>query len=408
MNVPTFIARRYLRPRRWSIISVIGAISVIGIVIGTAALIIVMSLFNGFRSVAHNLMIGFGPHVQVVSAKGARLEHPDDLLKKIDSVTTEPRSLSVSSRMVVLAGDRTGVVNAVGVTADSLRTLAGPRHAVFVGTFATEYFDGIPSITIASGVAENLGLFIGDTVELLAPETIERGLRTMSMPQGQRAVVRAIFQSNAARDVDHTRIYMAADIVSRLTRDNRPTSIDLVMASPLQASTLAADLRGVLPSDVEVRTWEDLNRGLVDTMKLESMGSFIVLALIVLVASFNVLVSLTLGVVEKRRDIAVLLTIGLQPKDIRRVYLVQGLTLGGIAVVLGVAIGLLVSWGQITFQWITFDMSAGFLVPALPMEIQALDVVLTAAVGLALAATAAIYPAARASRTLVADAIRVE
>ena len=143
-------------------------------------------------------------------------------------------------------------------------------------------------------------------------------------------------------------------------------------------------------------------------MKLESMGSFIVLALIVLVASFNVLVSLTLGVVEKRRDIAVLLTIGLQPKDIRRIYLVQGLTLGGIAVVLGVAIGLFVSWGQITFQWITFDMSAGFLVPALPMEIQALDVALTAAVGLALAATAAIYPAARASRTLVAEAIRVE
>ena len=408
MNVPTFIARRYLRPRQWSIISVIGAISVVGIVIGTAALIIVMSLFNGFRSVAHSLMIGFGPHVQVVSAEGARLENPEALLESVDAVSSDARSTTVSSRMVVLAGDRTGVVNAVGVEADSARTLEGPRQAVFVGTFATEYFDGYPSITIASGVAENLGLFIGDTVSLLAPETIERGLRTMSMPRGQQAVVRAIFQSNAAREVDHTRIYVSADMVSRLTRDARPSSIDIVMASPLQASELAETLRGVLPASVDIRTWKDLNRGLVDTMRLESMGSFIVLALIVLVASFNVLVSLTLGVVEKRRDIAVLLTIGLQPKDIRRIYLVQGLTLGGVAVALGVATGLFVSWGQITFQWITFDMSAGFLVPALPMEIQAVDVALTALVGLVLAATAAIYPATRASRTLVADAIRVE
>ena len=186
------------------------------------------------------------------------------------------------------------------------------------------------------------------------------------MPRGQQAVVRAIFQSNAAREVDHTRIYVSADMVSRLTRDARPSSIDIVMASPLQASELAETLRGVLPAKVDIRTWKDLNRGLVDTMRLESMGSFIVLALIVLVASFNVLVSLTLGVVEKRRDIAVLLTIGIAAEGHTPHLFVQGLTLGGVAVALGVATGLFVSWGQITFQWITFDMSAGYLVPALP------------------------------------------
>ncbi len=408
MNVPHWIARRYLRPRRFSVITMIGAISVVGIVIGTAALVIVMSLFNGFRGVARDLMIGFGPHLQVVSAKGARLGNADALERSILSAVNARVAQTISSRLVLLAGDRTGVVSAVGVASDTLPTLEGPRRSVFVGSFATESFDGIPSITIASGVAEQLGLFIGDTVRMLAPETIESGLRTMTMPRGQQAVVRAIFQSNAAREVDHSRVYLSAGVLGGLTRDERPSSIDLMVASPLHASELAAALRALLPKHVEVRTWEDLNRGLMETMRLESMGSFIVLALIVLVASFNVLVSLTLGVVEKRRDIAVLLTIGLQPRDIRRMYLVQGLTLGSVAVVLGVAIGLLVSWGQITFQWITFDMSAGFLVPALPMEIQAVDVILTAAVGLALAATAAIYPASRAARTIVAEAIRVE
>jgi lipoprotein-releasing system permease protein len=413
MNVPFFIARRYMLPRRLSIISVIGSISVVGITIGTAALIIILSLFNGFRGVARDLMIGFGPHLQVVSSEGARIADASAVVPIVERITETTTTQSITTKVVLLAGSRTGVAQAVGVGDEMHSTMDGPRRSTFIGDFLLDNVDGLTSIVISSGIAENLRLYVGDTVQILAPETIERSLRTMSTPRGVDARVRGIFQSNAARDVDHQRIYLTYAASSAVTRDDRPTSIDAMIASPRQAASIGRDVQQALLGNVHgkglaVRTWEDLNRGLVDTMELERLGSFLVLALIILVASFNVLVSLTLGVVEKRRDIAVLLTMGLTPAEIRRVYLIQGLTIGTISVIAGVLIGVFVCWGQITFSWIRFDMAEGYLVPALPVEMQIVDILTVALVGLLLAATAAIYPASRASRTVIAEAVRVE
>lgn len=408
MNVVRLIASRYVWPRRLSVISIIGGISVVGITIGTAALIIVMSLFNGFRQVAYDLMIGFGPHLQIVASEGAALPDPDRAMAAMHAAKVQAASMSTVSRMVVMFGSATGVVDAVGVDADTEGTLAGPRSSVFVGTFATQPKDEIASITIASGVAEQLGLYVGDTVRLLAPRTIERAVRTLSMPDGVPAVVRGIFQSNAARDVDQSRVYVATTTVQQLTGLQRPTAIDAILMDPHDASDLVPMLQERLGSAYQVRTWADVNRGLVDTMELERLGSFVVLLLIIIVAAFNVVVALTLGVVEKRRDIGVLLTLGLRPSDVQAMYVRQGLTLGIVAVAVGVLIGVGISWGQMTFHWIAFDMQQGYLVPALPMDVHILDVVIIAAVGIVLAAGAAIYPARKAARTQISDAIRAD
>lgn len=412
MSVVRLIAARYVWPRRLSVISIIGGISVVGMTIGTAALIIVMSLFNGFREVAHQLMIGFGPHLQVVAAQGRALPDPEKALGALREVGLTHASLSSGSRIVLTAGGRTSVVEAVGVQSDTLAVLRGPREATFVGGFATQAEEGIASIVVASGVAERMGVYVDDTVALLAPEAIERAVQTMVLPRGIPAVVRGIFQSNAARDIDHRRVYLSQSILAHATGRAQATSADAVFDDAVQAVDVAEKnaerLRGMLGPAYAVRTWADVNRGLVETMKLERVGSFIVLALIVVVAAFNVLVALSLGVVEKRRDIAVLLTLGLRPRDIRLMYIRQGLALGIVAVGIGVLLGVCLTWGQITFSWISFDVSQGYLVPALPMKIELLDVLLTAGVGLLLAATAAAYPAGRAARTQIADALRSE
>jgi lipoprotein-releasing system permease protein len=405
MNVPLLIARRYLRPRRFSVISVIGLISVFGIVIGTAALVIVLSLFNGFRGIARDLMVGFGPHISLRASAQGGLQGGlhEGILEKLHAI-----SPLAESKLVLQSAGRTGVVQAVGVRSDSDPILRGVRRSVFVGKLQVAPFDGLPVLTISTGVAESLKLFIGDTVSVMAPEQIERALTTLTMPASQKAIVGAVFQSNAARDIDQYRVYTSYDLVASLTGNNQPTSYAILLDDPREAPEVAERLKAELGTGVIVQTWEDLNRGLVDTMKLERLGSFIVLALIVLVASFNVLVSLTLGVVEKRRDIAVLQTIGLTPADIRTIYVVQGLVYGVVSVIIGLVIGLGICWGQQTFHWISFDMSQGFLVPALPMEIQAVDVLSVALVGMTLASVAAIYPARRAAGTVIADAIRVE
>jgi lipoprotein-releasing system permease protein len=270
----------------------------------------------------------------------------------------------------------------------------------------------VASLVVASGVAERMGVYVGDTVELLSPQAIERAVNTMTLPRGVRAVVRGIFQSNAAREIDHSRVYVSQSALGRAIGTVAATSADAVYVSAAQAveqaESSAERLRTMLGPGYTVRTWADVNRGLVETMKLERVGSFIVLALIIVVAAFNVLVALSLGVVEKRRDIAVLLTLGLRPRDIRMMYIRQGLALGIVAVGIGLLLGVGLTWGQITYSWISFDVSQGYLVPALPMKIEVLDVLLTAAVGLVLAATAAAYPAGRAARTQIADALRSE
>lgn len=393
MTVPFLIARRYLRPRRLTAVSVIGIISVVGIVIGTAALVIVMSLFNGFRNIANDMMISFGPHL-TISPNGSPASSPNG-------------SPVRQSKLILQHSRRTGVVQAVGVQREDDPILRGLKRSTFVGRFHLAPFEGVESLVISTGVAESLQLFVGDTVQLMAPEQIERALSTMSMPTSKKAVVRAVFQSNAARDIDQYRVYTSYDLVSVLTGDDRPTSYDMMIDDPRQAQEVAEELQAQLGSSFIVRTWEDLNRGLVDTMKLERIGSFIVLALIVVVAAFNVLVSLTLGVVERRRDIAILQTIGLTPRDIRTIYVIQGLVYGVVSVVIGIIIGLAVCYGQQTFHWIRFDMSAGFLVPALPLEVHAADVIVVAVVGMLLASVAAVYPAKRAVEMGICENVRM-
>lgn len=390
MNLSLTIARRYIRPHRFSFIGLIGVISVIGIVIGTAALIIVMSLFNGFRGIAVTMMTGFGPHV--------RIHAP--------TTTMKGASPTWLSKLVIQTPGRTAAAFGVGMPlADTVAWLPITRATV-VGTGDLRQLVDAEGVVVAAGLAESLNLYIGDTITLVSPTQIESAITTMMIPSGRRVVVTGIFQSNSSREIDASYLYVSDIVMKGLLRTDEPTAWDIRLSDPEDAARVAAELRATAASGVRIETWEDMNRGIYDTMRLERIGSFIVLALIILVAAFNILVSLTLGVVEKRRDIAILKTIGFTDTQVRNIYLYQGLMIGLLSVGLGVVLGLGVCFGQQTFHWITFDMSQGYLVPALPLLIKTSDVLIVAVVGLVLSSTAAIYPAMRASRATVASGVR--
>ncbi len=391
-------------------------ISVLGIIIGTAALVIVMSLFNGFRSVAHNLMIGFGPHAELVPVSGTTLRHASALANRLEHLLrTECGTGAVmpvaESKLVLVSGNRTSVATGIGIENDRHDVLQGVRSSVVVGSFETHGSE-VPGIVVSIGIAERLNIRPGDYVDVFSPQMIEQALHTLTRPSAKRCIVTGIFQSSIARDADQGRVYLPYRVVHSITRATEPSALHAVVANPnvlIQKHTLLQSaLNSYGKQALQLRTWEDANRGLVDTMQLERLGSFIVIALIVLVASFNVLVSLTLGVIKKQRDIAVLLTIGFTSADVKRLYMIQGMLLGGVSVALGLLIGLGVCWGQITFQWVQFNMAEGFLVPALPVEVALTDVIAVAVVGFVLAAVAALYPAHRAAQTRIADAVRVE
>jgi len=397
------IALRYIRPRRLSFIGIITTLSVMGIVIGVAALICVMSIFNGFRDLARDLMVSFDPHVRVLAAQGMSL--PPSVSPTSHPILAAAIPIT-EARMVVMVHGATSVLTVRGVEDADARRLTGPAQSVVVGTWMTNDFDHVASIVIGAGLAETLECFLGDTLALLSASQVEQALTTGSQPNGRRAIVRGIFQSNSSKDVDRSVAFTSAVLVRSLTSLPGPTALDLRLASYEQATDVAATLRTSLGPRVVVLTWYDLHKSLYDVMDLERLGSFVVLTLIILVAVFNILVSLTLTVVEKRRDIAILKTMGATDGMIRMIYLLQGALIGVISVGVGTVLGLGLCYGQQHFAWITFDINAGFLVSSLPLRVQTLDVVVVACTGLILSSLAAIYPAHRAARSRVIDGIR--
>ncbi|MEY3386275.1 MAG: hypothetical protein RIR53_1086 [Bacteroidota bacterium] len=386
MNIDLTIALRYLRPRRFSFIGLIGILSGIGIILGTAALIIVMSLFNGFRDVAHDLMTSFGPHIRVTALSDAPLDG-----------AARGWSPVWRTSLVVQAPQGTSVVQGLGIVADDGPTIRSLTSALVGGRADPAYRDGLAGAVVSSGVAQSLNLYLGDTLRILSPRQVESALTMMTLPMGTPIIVTGVFQSNASREVDASTIYVPADVMKPLVGSDRPTEWHVRIANPGQASDVASQIMAFTGEGARVETWQQMNRGVYDTMRLERLGSFIVLMLIIVVAAFSILVSLTMGVVEKRHDIAMLKAMGLTNAMVSRIYVWQGLFIGLVSVGLGTLLGLAACYGQQTFQWISFDMSQGYLVPALPLRVQTSDVVVIAVAAIAVASCAAIYPARRAA-----------
>ncbi|MEN9281821.1 MAG: hypothetical protein RL594_756 [Bacteroidota bacterium] len=386
MNLALTIALRYVRPRRFSFIGLIGFLSGIGIVIGTAALIIVMSLFNGFRDVAQDLMTSFGPHLRVIPTAESTI---DGSVRGWSPIWT--------STLVVQAPVGTSVVRGLGVTTADAATLGALKGALVAGSVDLRSRDGLARVIVSSGLAQSLNLFLGDTLRLISAPQIEAALTMMTLPTGTPVLVHGVFQSNASRDVDASTMYLPAEVMRSVTGAVEPTEWHIRLDDPQSSESVAQQIQAELGSTASVETWQQMNQAIYDTMRLERLGSFLVLMLIIVVAAFSILVSLTMGVVEKRHDIGILKAMGLTNAMIGKIYLWQGLIIGVVSSGVGTIIGLTLCYGQITYQWIAFDMSQGYLIPALPLRVHALDVVIVAASATIVASVAAIYPARRAA-----------
>lgn len=386
MNLDLTIALRYIRPRRFSFIGLIGILSGIGIIIGTASLIIVMSLFNGFRDVAHDLMTSFGPHVRIAPSGGSVI---DGRSRGWSAIWT--------STLVVQAPQGTSVITGIGIEPDDAATLDALKPAMLAGAVNLTDRGDVGRVVVSSGLAQSLNLYLGDTLRLISPQQIESSLTMMSFPTGTPVIVQGVFQSNASREMDASTIFLPAQTIAPLTGAESPTEWHLRLGDPDLSEQTAAALRSELGTAATIETWQQMNRGVYDTMRLERLGSFLVLMLIVVVAAFSILVSLTMGVVEKRHDIAMLKAMGLTNAMISRIYIWQGLIIGLTSSGIGTAVGLGLCYGQITYRWISFDMAQGYLIPALPLNVHHTDVMIIALSAVVIAAAAAIYPARRAA-----------
>jgi lipoprotein-releasing system permease protein len=410
MKVTTRIALRYIFTlRSFQFITVITVISMLGIIIGVAALISVISIFNGFAEFTESQMIEFDPHLRVSAKQGEWIENADSILIKItDLEEIDKASAIIQRRVVAVKNTKMQVLELQAVRSDQIENVSGIRKAVVLGRFEIGSSGGLPGIVIGGGVSNTFRALPGDTISLLSPNIIERSIIKGSRQSGVNTIITGVFQTHQ-KDYDNLYCYVDHQLGRKLFKAprNAATSIDIRLRNINKTDFIAKKLNGILTDDVEIFTWYDLHKELYNIMAIERVAAFVVLSLIIVIAVFNILASLSMTVVEKRKDIALLKALGATDKMIRNLYISEGFIIGLISTLLGTALGLLLTFGQINYQWFSLD-TGKYLINAIPVSVHAIDVVITFFFSLLLSTIATIYPARRAARTEIAEGLRNE
>ncbi len=393
--------------RRVSLVSIISVISLLGIKVGVGALICVLSVFNGFNGIVRSLLVGFDPHIRITPI--TEMTMPADSLLSIVRTIPEVQAAApyISGRSAIIHEEGLKVIQIRGMRKEDITTAIGLGNRIVSGSFAHPT-PGLPQpMVLGTMLGYSLHATIGDTMSLLSQSGLEESLTQLAQPKLVRAVVTGTFESS---NKEYDAYYAYTDLET--AREifgvaEGAMGIEIRLKDLESAARVRQQLAAMLGPAYRVETWQDLHRDLFAVMELERWAAFIILSLIIIVAVFNILGSLTMTVIEKRRDIGILKTMGASDRSIMRTYIYEGALIGVVGTVAGLVMGLLVCMLQMEYGIFKLD-NAVYIIPALPVEIRMADVIIVSMTALFLSLSAALYPALRAARLLPADAVRWE
>ncbi|MSV34328.1 MAG: ABC transporter permease [Bryobacterales bacterium] len=405
-----FIARRYLRAKRKQVvISVITAISVIGVAAGVMALVVAMAITNGFRDTLQRNLLGATAHVSVLEKEpGGGIEHWEQLapqLAKIPHVKSAAPALyedgylngPVQGSGVVIKGIDARPNAAVP---DSLRNLkSGSLEGLRTGG------DDLPGIVLGRRLADSVGAVTGKQVTLLIPN----GQLTPFGPRPSyvRLRVAGIFETGFY-DVDMTRAYMALPRAQKIYEvPGAVNSIELLLDDIYAAPQAAAAAEKIIGPKLAATTWGEQNRQLLSALTSERTVTIITIGLIQLVAALNILITLVMMVMEKHRDIGILMSLGAKTKQIRNVFVFEGALIGALGTALGLIAGHVICYFAERYQWVRLDAQV-YSIPYVPFEPRLFDAVWIAAAAIAVSLIATLYPARSATRITPVESLRYE
>ena len=422
MRFELYIAARYLKAkRRQAVVGVVTAISVAGVAAGVAALIIALAITNGMRRDLQDRLLGSSAHVDLmrVESDGMRDWRPLlDRLKKVPHVTADAPGLY--GQVLVSRGPRAGFALIKGIIPAEERTVSSLLDTIVSGSAreldpaqAGKMPDGLadpagsayPPLVLGKDIAEQIGAQVGDSVLITSPqgELTPLGL----VPRYQRFRLAAIFHSGFYQ-YDSAMAFMRLSDAQNLFSEPDLLSVisfkvdDLDRAPEIGRAIEHEAGRGYMTTN-----WMEQNRELFRALKLEQVVTFIVIALIVIVAALNILIALTMMVMEKTRDIAVMMSFGVEPGQVRRIFLLQGLLISVIGTVLGLALGYLAAWTGGHYHFIHLSAEV-YSIDTLPFAPRLVDGVIVAAVSIGISLLATLYPSHSAARVLPAEALRYE
>ena len=410
------IGWRYTRAgragRRNRFISFISGVSMLGIALGVAALIIVLSVMNGFQKEVRARMLSVISHVEVSDAGGAALP---DWRKTAEDSRRNPEVVGaapfVASQALIARGDEMRGVVVRGIDPDAEATVT-PLAAKLRSTTLARLVPGGWNVVLGGELARSLGVRSGDKVTVVLPggQVTPAGI----VPRLRTLTVAGTFDVGHY-EYDSTLALVALDDAARLFRTEGPTGVQLRLRDVDDAPVVAAQLAERLGPDVAVRDWTSTNRNWFSAVQIEKRLMFIILTLIVAVAAFNLVSTLVMTVTDKRADIAILRTLGATPRSIMAIFVVQGAAAGIIGTLAGVVLGLVVAFniGVIVpfierLLHVTFLPSSVYLISRMPSDPQQADIVPIVITSLLLSLVATLYPSWRASRVQPAEALRYE
>jgi lipoprotein-releasing system permease protein len=417
-NIPyeLVLGWRYTRAgratRRNGFISFISGVSMMGIGLGVAALIIVLSVMNGFQKEVRDRMLGVVSHIEVYAVDAAAVADMAALLSRLKA---HPQVLGaapfVTAQALLARGEDMKGVLVRGIDParePEVSDLSQDTQAGVLGRLVAGEF----SLVLGRDLANNLGLQNGDPVTLVSPsgQVTPAGV----VPRMKQMGVVGTF-SSGHYEYDSALALMHVDDAVRMFRLEGPSGVRLKLRDLHQAREVARDLQLDLGPGFFVRDWTQQNKTWFAAVQVEKRMMFIILTLIVAVAAFNLVSTLVMTVTDKRADIAILRTLGASPRSIMGIFVVQGATVGVIGTMSGLALGLLVAFNiDVIVPALESLFNASFLprdiylISRMPSEPLASDILPVAIISLVLAFVATLYPSWRASQVNPAEALRYE
>jgi len=403
--------------RRNGFISFISGVSMLGIGLGVAALVIVLSVMNGFQKEVRDRMLSVVSHIEVISADGGALEDTLGTLKQVRAHSQVIGAAPFIAAQALLARgeDMKGVlvrgidpalepgVVDLSVAAQGFNKSMPGINALVPGQFG---------VVLGVDLARQLGLRIGDPVTLIAPngQVTPAGV----LPRLKQMQVVGLFNSGHY-EYDSALAMLHVDDAGKIFRLEGPTGIRLKIKDLHEARAVARELAPELPLGMAVRDWTQQNRTWFAAVQVEKRMMFIILTLIVAVAAFNLVSTLVMTVTDKRADIAILRTLGASPHSIMGIFMVQGAMVGIIGTLGGMLLGLLVAFNidvivpalETLFR-ASFLPKDIYLISRMPSDPQMSDILPVVVISLILSFVATVYPSWRASQVNPAEALRYE
>jgi len=409
MSFEFFIGGRYLRSRqKQAFISLITLLSIAGVTVGVMALIVVIAVMTGFESDLKSRILGVESHI-VIMRHNVPFSDYRNIMENVENTDgVEAATPFINSQVILRSSLSLSGAVLRGIDPDSAdRVIKNLDKVSLKNLKETNQKKStsitMPSIILGKELAENLGVMPGDPVYLISP----RGMISPigHIPTMKRFRVAGLFESGMY-EYDRSLAYINIKDAQKILRmGNSVNGIEVRVNDIYNARNIAGRIVKELGFQYWARDWMQMNQNLFSALKLEKTVMFIILALIVLVAAFNIASTLIMMVMEKTKDIAILKAMGATNKSIRKIFVLKGIVIGSIGTIFGVCLGLILCTVLKYYQFIELPGDV-YYITTLPVKLELLDVIMIASAAMAISFLATIYPARQASKLDPVEAIR--